>query len=75
MDVLKKEEKKETLEYSGGRYKKTTSDAVNVRKENCKQLPAPAADELTPFAASVSPSVRRRASSVRRGQPEAALAG
>lgn len=48
---------------------------MNVRKENCKQLPAPAADELTPFAASVSPSVRRRASSVRRGQPEAALAG
>lgn len=44
-------------------------------KENCEQLLVPAADELTPFAASVSPSVRRRASSVHRGQPEAAHAG
>lgn len=50
-------------------------DTVDVRKENSEQLPAPAADELTPFAASVSPSVRRQASSVRRGQPEAARAG
>ncbi len=48
---------------------------MSVRKGDSEQLPAPAADELTPFAASVSPSVRRRASSVRRGQPEAARAG
>lgn len=55
--------------------KETKSDTVNVRKEKREQLPAPAADELTPFAASVSPSVRRQASSVRRGQLGAALAG
>ena len=47
----------------------------HVRKGNVEQLPAPAADELTPFAASVFPSARRQASSVRRGQPGAALAG
>lgn len=58
-----------------GERQKGESDTVNVRKENCEQLLVPAADELTPFAASVSPSVRRRASSVHRGQPEAAHAG
>lgn len=48
---------------------------VHLRQENCVQLLVPAADEPAPFAASVFPSVRRRASSVRRAQPEAARAG
>lgn len=47
---------------------------MNVRKEKCAQLLVPAADELTPFAVSVFPFVRRQASSVHRGQPEVAHA-
>lgn len=49
--------------------------AVHLRQANSGQLLVPAADEPTPFAASVFPSVRQRASSVRRVQPEAAHAG
>lgn len=44
-----------------------------AKKEDTTQLPAPAAVEPAPFAASVSPSVKRRASSAHRGQPGAAL--
>lgn len=45
-----------------------------AKKEDRTQLPAPAAVEPTPFAASVSPSVKQQASSAHRGQPGAALA-
>lgn len=51
-------------------------DEIREGRKNCaRELPAPAADEPTPFAASASPSVRQPASSVRREPPGAALSG